>query len=124
MPDEASSSSSGTSEASGRKPMLSFREFLKTKADEAGVKDRHRRRSEWLDAIRRLFDQIREWLRESDPEGVLDIEPYEVSRTEPDLGTYDAPALKIRLGPGEVNVLPIRTLFPIPIEPLRDGRGD
>lgn len=107
MPDQESPSSPKTSEASGGKPLLSFREFLKTKADETGVKDRHRRRVEWLEAIRRLLDQIRDWLREFDPEGVLDIEPYEVSRTEHDLGTYDAPALKIRLGAGEVSVLPM-----------------
>jgi len=30
-----------------------------------------------------------------------------VARTEQDLGTYDAPALRIRLGAGEVSVLPM-----------------
>ena len=107
MPDEETPSSSMISEASGRKPLLSFREFLKTMADEAGVKGRRRRREEWLGAINRLLTQIRDWLREFDPDGVLDVEPYEVSRTEHDLGTYDAPALKIRLGAGEVNILPM-----------------
>jgi hypothetical protein len=107
MPDEETRSSPKTSDASGRKPLLSFREFLKTKADETGLKDRHRRRGEWLAAIQRLLDQIRAWLRELDPEEVLDVPPYEVSRTEHDLGTYDAPALKIRLGAGEVSVVPM-----------------
>jgi len=98
MPNEETSPSLKSPEAKGRESLLSFRDFLKAKADELGVRDRHRRRGEWLGAIHRLLDQIRDWLRESDPEGVLDIEPYEVSRTEQDLGTYDAPALKIRLG--------------------------
>jgi hypothetical protein len=121
MPDEETPSLPKTSEASGRKPLPSFREFLKTKADETGVKDRHRRRGEWLGAIHRLLDQIRDWLRESDPEGVLDIEPYEVSRTEHDLGTYDAPALKIRLGAGEVSVVPMGR--DVPFMAIRGASG-
>ncbi len=107
MPNEETSPSLKSPEAKGRESLLSFRDFLKAKADELDVRDRHRRRGEWLGAIHRLLDQIRDWLRESDPEGVLDIEPYEVSRTEQNLGTYDAPALKIRLGAGEVDVRPI-----------------
>src|SRR5271166_3118980 len=87
MPNEETSPSLKSTETKGRES-LSFREFLKAKADELGVRDRHRRRGEWLGAIHRLLDQIQDWLRESDPEGVLDIEPYEVSRTEQDPGTY------------------------------------
>jgi hypothetical protein len=121
MPDEETPLSAKTFEAGGRKPSLSFREFLKTKADETGVKDRHRRRREWLGAIDHLLDQIRDWLRESDPEGVLDVEPYQVSRTEHDLGTYDAPALKIRLGPGEVSILPMGR--DVPFMAIRGASG-
>ena len=62
---------------------------------------------QWLEAINRLYDQIRGWLREDDPEGLLDIVPYQVSRTEPILGTYDAPALQILLGPAKVRVEPV-----------------
>lgn len=86
MPNEETSPSLKSPEAKGRESLISFRDFLKAKADELGVRDRHRRRGDWLGAIHRLLDQIRDWLRESDPEGVLDIEPYEVSRTEQDLG--------------------------------------
>jgi hypothetical protein len=93
-------------------PGLSFQEFLRGKAEAFGVRDRHRRRSEWLDAIRRLFEEIRGWLRESDPEGLLDVEMYEVARTEPDLGTYEAPALKIHLGAVEVDVVPVSRKAP------------
>jgi hypothetical protein len=121
MPDQESPSLPKATEASGKKPSLSFREFLKTKADETGLKDRHRRRVEWLEAIRRLLDQIRDWLREFDPERVLDIEPYEVSRTEHDLGTYDAPALKIRLGAGEVTILPMAR--DVPFMAVRGASG-
>jgi hypothetical protein len=121
MPDEKTPSLPNTSEASGENSLLSFQEFLKSKAEEKGIKDRHRRRGEWLGAIHRLLDQIRDWLRQSDPEGVLDVEPYEVSRTEHELGTYDAPALKIRLGAAEVNVLPMGR--DVPFMAIRGASG-
>lgn len=98
MPNEETSHSLKSVEKQEGESLRSLREFLKTKANEKGIRDRHRLRSEWLGAIRRLVDQILDWLRQSDPQGVLDIQPYEVARTELDLGTYDAPALKIRLG--------------------------
>jgi hypothetical protein len=121
MPNEETSPSLKSPETKGRES-LSFRDFLKAKADELGVRDRHRRRGEWLGAIHRLLEQMRDWLRESDPEGVLDIEPYEVSRTEQNLGTYDAPALKIRLGAGEVDVRPIGR--EVPFMAIRGASGD
>jgi len=122
MPDEEAPSSQKTAKAKAPESPLSFREFLKTKADESGLRDRHRRREEWLGAIKQLLDQIRGWLRDSDPEGLLDIEPYEVARTEKDLGTYDAPALKIRLGAGEIDVLPMGR--EIPFMAIRGASGD
>jgi len=87
--------------------MPSFRDFLRDKAEEFGIKDRHRRRREWVDAIQRLLDEIRGWLRLSDPDEFLDVDQYTVARTEPDLGTYEAHALKIHLGPLEVDVKPM-----------------
>jgi hypothetical protein len=86
---------------------LGFSEFLRQKGEEYRVRERHAQRSEWLGAINRLYDQIRDWLREADPEGLLDIVPYPVSRTEPILGTYEAPALQILFGPAEVHVEPV-----------------
>lgn len=88
-------------------PSMSFREFLKAKAEEYGVRDRHRLRNEWLASLNRLLDQLQGWLREADPEGLLDIVRYRVSRTERGLGTYDAPAMKICLGAGDVDIAPV-----------------
>lgn len=58
---------------SSSSPSMSLREFLKAKADEYGVRDRHRLRDEWLASLNQLLDQLQEWLREADPEGLLDI---------------------------------------------------
>ena len=33
-------------------------------------------------------------------------DPYVVSRTEPTLGTYDAPAMRISFGPGQADLIP------------------
>jgi hypothetical protein len=47
------------------------------------------------------------WIQESDPKGLLIIERMELARTEPRLGTYTAPALKISLGDAAVRVVPM-----------------
>lgn len=87
--------------------LTSFQEFLRQKVDISALKDRNRSRMEWLGALNRLFEQVREWLREADPDELLEIVPYEVERAEKRLGIYDAPALKIRLGTNSVDILPM-----------------
>ena len=85
----------------------SFQEFLRQKAEGSSWKDRGRNRQEWLDALKRLFDQIRAWIREVDPEGLLELVRYEVQRVEDRLGVYDAPAVKIRLELDFVDIQPV-----------------
>ncbi len=84
-----------------------FQEFLRQKADGSGVRERNRNRGEWLSALNALFEQIRDWLRAADPDDLIESVPYEVQRVEGHLGIYDAPALKIRLGAEEVDVVPV-----------------
>src|SRR4051812_37808057 len=107
MPEELQEHPQSVAESPRAAAPPSFSEFLRQKGEEYRVRDRHEQRSEWLEAINSLYDQIRGWLREVDPEGLLDIVPYQVSRTEPVLGTYDAPALKIQLGPAEAHLKPM-----------------
>ena len=87
-----------------------FQEFLGRKAEKSGIRERNRQRDEWLGAIRRLLDQIEGWLKDADPENLLEIVSYDVERVEGRLGIYDAPALKIRLGTDEVDVVPVGSL--------------
>jgi hypothetical protein len=97
-----------------------FQQFLREKAEKYGVPERHRDRAEWLLAITKLLDQIREWLKASDPEELTDIVPYVVQRVERPLGIYDAPAMKIRLGAAEVSIVPIGryAIGPVPAKIL------
>src|SRR5262249_22205502 len=86
---------------------LRFQDWLQKKAEESGSPDVVRRRDEWVTALKRLHDQIVAWLNESDPRGLLAVERFEVARTDPILGTYDAPAIRIRVGDESVDVLPM-----------------
>lgn len=97
---------------------IDFQEFLRQKTAGSDIRERNRNRMEWLGALGRLLDQIRDWLRAADPEGLLEVEAYEVQRAESRLGIYDAPALKIRLSADEVDILPIGryAIGPLPAE--------
>lgn len=86
--------------------MPTFQEFLRTKAEEERQPERRQRRDEWIGAVGRLLDQIRAWLAESDPDNLLDIVPYQVRCSEPTLGYYDAPALRIGVGEDTIEVRP------------------
>jgi hypothetical protein len=85
----------------------SFQEFLRERSGPSGASERKRNREEWLAALNRLYEQIREWLREADPDEVLEVVSYRVERVEEQLGVYDAPALSISLGTDEVDVVPV-----------------
>ena len=41
-------------------------------------------------------------------------DPYVVSRTEPTLGTYDAPAMRISFGPGQADLIPMGRFVSFP----------
>jgi hypothetical protein len=77
---------------------MTFREFLQEKAAEEHQPERRQRREEWIAAVTQLMRDIRAWLAESDPDGILDVVPITVQVAEPALGYYDAPALKIGVG--------------------------
>lgn len=93
----------------------SLQEFLRKKTEGTNLLERNRLRSEWLDSLNRLIDQIRGWLREADPEEVLEVVPYVVERVEQRLGVYNAPALMIRLGTDTVEIAPSGRFAHIPL---------
>ena len=85
----------------------SFQEFLRQRTEGSHWRERRGNRQEWLDALNRLFEQIRAWIREVDSEGLLELVSYEVQRVENRLGVYDAPAVKIRLELDFVDIQPV-----------------
>lgn len=86
---------------------IAFRDFLAKKATEQNHPRRKERREEWIASVERLFDRIRTWLAESDPDRFLDIVPFKIHTSEPALGNYEISALKIGVGDAAVEVRPM-----------------
>jgi hypothetical protein len=86
-----------------------LKEFLAEHAEiERGRADEKRDlQQEWTGALHRLIGQIREWLRDSDPEYLLEIEESDHEIRGVDVGVYTAPGLVIRLEAREVRLVPI-----------------
>jgi hypothetical protein len=61
---------------------------------------------DWRMAIQRLFDQMRAWLRESDPDGIIKIEmrPHELA--EEGLGRYLVPRMDLTAFGKWVGIIP------------------
>jgi hypothetical protein len=87
--------------------MTSFQEFLHKKAEEQRQSFRREKRDEWIVAVRHLLDQIQTWLKEADPEGLLDFLDLEFEKAEVGLGRYKVPGLKIGVGDLAVQVVPV-----------------
>lgn len=61
---------------------------------------------EWLEALGKLYDQLEQWLRPAQAEG-LKIRRYQKEISEYELGTYQAPALEICFGLSKVRIEPV-----------------
>jgi hypothetical protein len=81
-----------------------FREFLHQKAQnyEAGKATI----DEWRAAIGNLFGQLREWLKEADPEGVIEIKEGQELVREPSLGGYRVPRLDLNVFGKWIGIIP------------------
>jgi hypothetical protein len=61
---------------------------------------------EWRTAIERLFVQIREWLKESDPERLIELQEGEEEVRERGLGHYRVPRLDLRAFGKWIGIIP------------------
>jgi hypothetical protein len=85
-----------------------FRDFLRQQAEKHQVEDATRQAiiDEWQTAIERLFLQMREWLKESDPEGLVEIKENQQDVTEPGLGRYNVSRLDLRAFGKWIGIIP------------------
>ena len=85
-----------------------FKEFLDKQAhkNQADTKTGKATIEEWRTSIKSLFDRIRGWLRESDPDCHIEIEESEENIKEPGLGPYRVPRLNLRAFGKWVGVIP------------------
>jgi hypothetical protein len=85
-----------------------FKEFLQQQAE------KHRAEAEagkavvdeWRNAVEQLLDKIREWLKESDPNGVIETKESEQEIREPGLGYYHVPRLDLRAFGTWIGIIP------------------
>jgi hypothetical protein len=89
--------------------VASLKEFLKEQAENLRTQEpeRAKKRDEWVAAVDRLCNRIKEWLDQADPEKVLTVQdrPYEIR--EEGIGTYKVSGISISLGPRHVDVEPV-----------------
>jgi hypothetical protein len=96
-----------------------FKDFLRQQAEkhQAEVSAGKATVDEWRAAIERLFGQLRAWLQESDPEGLIEIKEGQQDITEPGLGRYRIPRLDLRAFGKWIGIIPkargtVRTAHP------------
>ncbi|HYT89356.1 MAG TPA: hypothetical protein VEL76_11675 [Gemmataceae bacterium] len=85
-----------------------FREFLREQVEKHQAEGQSAKATvdEWRSAVERLFAQLREWLREDDPTGVIEIEEEQKDVTEPSLGRYRIPRLSLRAFGKWIGIIP------------------
>jgi hypothetical protein len=76
----------------------SFTEFLREQAEKrkAELSERKAILDEWTESLKQLYSKMREWLRSSDPDGILVVKDETWDAEEEGLGKYKVPCLDIR----------------------------
>ena len=89
--------------------MASLKEFLKEQAENLRTQEpeRAKKRDEWVAAVDRLCNQIKEWLAQADAEKVLTVQGRSYERREEGIGSYTVSGISISLGPRHVDVVPV-----------------
>ena len=75
-----------------------FTEFLREQAEKRKIEVEGRKSIviEWTDSLKRLYSMMQDWIRSSDPDGILKFEEDEWEIEEEGLGKYKVPRLDIR----------------------------
>src|ERR1017187_5880359 len=85
-----------------------FKQFLQEQATKHSAEAKAGKAvvDEWRVAIEQLFGDMRTWLKESDPEGVIEIKENEEKVNEPGLGRYRVPRLDLNVFGKWVGIIP------------------
>ena len=99
--------------------MGKLRDLLRTEADRYRAERDRRQRAmeEWSDLLNALFKQIDAWLKDSDPDGLLEVSPDSAVLNDPALGEYRAPLRRIKLGEKSVEIVPAARYVAFSIRP-------
>jgi hypothetical protein len=83
--------------------------FLKEEGERlrAGLPEREAKLTEWKDSVRNLMAQLAGWVREADPQGLIEIDDTQSQRLmETELGLYYATRLELRFVAHQIWVIP------------------
>ncbi len=85
-----------------------FTEFLREQAAKQAAEAERGKVivDEWRAAIERLFDRIRGWLAQSDPDHIIQIEERQHEMDEEGLGRYRVPRLDLRAFGKWIGIIP------------------
>jgi hypothetical protein len=85
-----------------------FTEFLREQAAKQAAEAERGKGivDEWRAAIERLFDRMRGWLAQSDPDHIIQIEERQQELDEEGLGRYRVPRLDLRAFGKWVGIIP------------------
>jgi hypothetical protein len=85
-----------------------LRELLTAEAEKFRSEKAKRQQAlgEWRELLDALFARMSEWLKASDPDGLLEVTKETVTINDPALGEYEAPTLQITLGKTTVEIAP------------------
>lgn len=86
---------------------LTLRDFLIEKSRDPAQKEGPMRKREWVEAVSRLMNRLRDWLAASDPEGVLEVVTVPVNKWEEGMPPYRVEGLEVSLGKTTVHILPV-----------------
>lgn len=89
--------------------MQTLKEFLSARAAvERGRADEKKAlQTEWIWAVRRLVQQVKDWLSDADQEKLLQVKEDHQEVRESELGVYSVPRLIIQLEAREVRLTPV-----------------
>lgn len=87
---------------------IAFQEFLRHRSEsqDAATKNAVPTINEWRSSVEALFLQIRDWLKVSDPTGLIEIDENLERINEPSLGLYSVSRLDLRAFGKWIGIIP------------------
>src|SRR5262249_14999550 len=95
---------------------------LQEKARETDPLRRRQLREEWVGAVNRLYEQLLGWLKDADPDRLLQIVDFPIDKLEAGLGNYQVRQLTITLGDATILIIPAGRMVVGPLA-LREQYG-
>jgi hypothetical protein len=89
--------------------MTDLTEFLKSKiaTEKKEQVNLENIKKQWLEDLKSLYNKIREWTKEAQNEGLIQINEYQIDLNEEGLGNYQAPALTLIISQDKIEIRPI-----------------